>query len=256
MNKFKWLYCGQGNYLFEVLTILITYGVFRTLVKVYQWEWFTNLEMVIFVLSIAIGRIVFIILNYILHNKICDEKYTLTDKMMSLGTSLVLIFIFLIFLNITYKHYNYIQEKTNNIQEDQVKLYIYKGKKPNGNRRLKYNITINKILHIQDLKKNITSNINLSQNSIDEFLFYIKKLNSLKSIKNESYFYPYDLNIDIRTSENLIVFPLSGLKFVYKDEDEQKIIKDFLEFVKSESNNSIDLSHEFSKSNQRYSSTH
>ena len=127
MNRFKWLYCGQGNYLFEVLTILITYGVFRTLVQVYQWSWFDNLEIAIFVLSIAMGRIINIIIDYYLYNKICDEKYTLKDKMMSLSAIIVLTLASLALIKGLDKHYNNIQENTKSIQTNQIKLYIYKG---------------------------------------------------------------------------------------------------------------------------------
>ncbi len=251
MNKFKWFYCGQGNYLFEVLSMLITYGVFKFLVYLYQWEWFNNFEIAIIVLSIALGRIIFIVIDYILYNKlnICDEKYTLTSKMMSLGTTLLLSFGFIVVLNLVHDNYSNIQEKTKNIKDNQIKLYIYKDKKPNGNRKLQYELTLDNVLYIKNIKKNSAQKIDLSKASKKILQNYIQKLNNIPSIVNENLTHPADINIDIRTSKNLIVIPLSNLKSEYRDEEDQKAILDFLEFIKSESNNNIDLSYEFTKKN-------
>jgi len=251
MNKFKWLYCGQGNYLFEVLSMIITYGVFKYLIYLYQWKLFINFEIAIIVLSIALGRIIFIGIDYILYNilNVCNEKYTLTSKMMSLGTSILLVFGFVVVLSLVHNNYSNIQEKTKDIKSNQIKLYIYKGKKPNGNKRLTYELTLDNFLYIQNKKNNISKKIDLSKIAQVTLQDYIKKFNNVLSIVNNGYGHPADINIDIRTSKNLIVLPLSNLQFVDLNEEEQKTILDFLNFIQKESNNSIDLNYQFTKEN-------
>jgi len=240
MNKLKYFFCNKfGNGLFEFLVIVFLYLFFS-----YMKNYFTVLryDYLILVLSIAFGRVIFSIINYIFYQKLC-EKFTLNKKISFLLFSILIIFVSFDYLYYKNKENNIVLKNIKGIKDNQIKLYIYQGRKANGNRKLKYDINIDNFLNIKDLQKNKIVKVKLSPKIINEFKIYIKKLNLISSILRKGFGHPHDFNIDIRTSKNLIVFPLSNIEFIDLNKEEQKIIKEFLKFVKTESNNSIDLNY-------------